>query len=104
MEIRVYSCDSWAIISGMKSWRETELVFEEMARLAAEGRTCALATLTKVEGSSYRRPGAKLLIRDDGSMLGNVSGGCLENDLRERAMRVIKTGVAEHVHYDTGAD
>lgn len=88
----------------MKSWRETAQVFEEIARLAVEGRRSALATLVKVEGSSYRRPGAKLLIRDDGSLLGNVSGGCLENDLRERAARVIATGQSEQVHYDTGAD
>ena len=79
-------------------------MFEEIARLAQAGRASALATLIKVQGSSYRRPGAKLLIRDDGTMLGNVSGGCLENDLRERALRVIESGAPEMVHYDTGAD
>ena len=88
----------------VKSWRETQLVFEEIRRLAAAGRKAALATLTRVEGSSYRRPGAKLLIRDDGSMLGNVSGGCLEEDLRERARTVIASGKPEAVHYETGGD
>jgi xanthine/CO dehydrogenase XdhC/CoxF family maturation factor len=88
----------------MKSWRETQLVFEEIRRLAAAGRTSALATLVRIEGSSYRRPGAKLLIRDDGSMLGNVSGGCLEEDLRERALKVIASGKPEAVHYETGGD
>jgi len=88
----------------MKSWRETQLVFEEIRRLAAAGRKAALATLTRVAGSSYRRPGAKLLIRDDGSMLGNVSGGCLEEDLRERALKVIASGIPELVHYETGSD
>jgi xanthine/CO dehydrogenase XdhC/CoxF family maturation factor len=88
----------------MNTWRETQAVFDEMACLAAAGRACALATLTRAEGSSYRRPGARLLIRDDGSMLGNVSGGCLEADLRERALRVIRTGRPESVHYDTGGD
>ncbi len=88
----------------MKSWRETLEVFGEMARLARAGRKSALATLTHVVGSSYRRPGAKLLIRDDGAMLGNVSGGCLENDLRDRAVRAIATGKPEDIHYDTGED
>jgi xanthine/CO dehydrogenase XdhC/CoxF family maturation factor len=88
----------------MKTWQETARVFDELARLRDAGRKAALATLVKVEGSAYRRPGAKLLIRDDGSMLGNVSGGCLENDLRERALRVIGSGRPEPVHYDTGSD
>lgn len=88
----------------MKSWRETEQVFREIVRLSAAGRSSALATLTRVVGSSYRRPGARLLIRDDGSLLGNISGGCLENDLRERALRVIASGQPEEVHYDTGSD
>lgn len=88
----------------MKTWQETALVFAEMSRLMALGRRCALATLVRLEGSSYRRPGAKLLIRDDGSLLGNVSGGCLESDLRERAQGVLRTGACELVHYDTGGD
>ncbi len=88
----------------MKSWRETQLVFEEIRRLAVAGRKSALATLVRIEGSSYRRPGAKLLIRDDGSMLGNVSGGCLEEDLRERALAVMASQQPTAVHYETGSD
>lgn len=88
----------------MKTWQETARVFEDMARLLDAGEACALATLVQLEGSSYRRPGAKLLIRADGTMTGNVSGGCLENDLRERAQAVLKSGRCELVHYDTGAD
>lgn len=88
----------------MKTWQETARVFGEMAALLAAGRGCALATLVRLEGSSYRRPGAKLLIRDDGSLVGNVSGGCLEADLRERALALIRNGGTEQVHYDTGGD
>lgn len=89
----------------MKSWRETSLVFGEIEALLAARRACALATLVKLEGSGYRRPGAKLLIRDDGTLLGQVSGGCLENDLRERATRLIKTGgEPELIRYETGGD
>ena len=89
----------------MKSWRETALVFREIETLLAAGRAGALATLVNLEGSGYRRPGAKLLIREDGSMLGQVSGGCLENDLRERALRLLANrGEPELVHYDTGGN
>ena len=44
----------------------------------------ALATLVAVKGSSYRRPGARLLLLSDGTHLGSISGGCLEEDLRAR--------------------
>jgi len=88
----------------MKHWQETTSIFLELARLGAEGQTAALATLVWVEGSSYRRPGAKLLIHGDGGLTGNVSGGCLEADLRERGQRVMQTGVPESVHYETGED
>ena len=60
-----------------------------------------LATLTSVEGSSYRRPGARMLISDDGRRIGSISGGCLEEDLIERSRRVAASGRAELVVYDT---
>ena len=53
-----------------------------------------LATLTTVEGSSYRRPGARLLLTADGQRLGSISGGCLEEDVLVRACRVLATGLA----------
>lgn len=88
----------------MKTWRETEQVYGALRQRLAEGRPAAVATLIQLEGSSYRRPGAKLLIGDDGALLGNVSGGCLEEDLRERGRKALQTGRPERVHYDTGAD
>ena len=89
----------------MKSWHETARVFAELERLHENGETAVLATLVRLEGSSYRRAGAKLLIRLDGSLLGQVSGGCLEEDLRERALKLLAArGAPELVHYDTGAD
>jgi xanthine dehydrogenase accessory factor len=64
----------------------------------------ALATLVGVEGSSYRRPGARLLLLPNGKHVGSISGGCLEEDLRERAGRVLATGCSEIATYDTIAD
>src|SRR5499427_6724762 len=88
----------------MKHWRETAQIVDRVAALASRGRRAAIATVIRIEGSSYRRPGAKLLIEDDGRTLGGVSGGCLEADVREIALNVIDTGTPRLLHYDTGDD
>lgn len=59
-----------------------------------QNKEVALATLIKVEGSSYRQPGARLLITADGSYSGSLSGGCLEEGVSEVAKEVIEDGVA----------
>jgi xanthine dehydrogenase accessory factor len=71
---------------------------------SAAGQPAALATLVKVEGSSYRRPGARLLLLPDGTRIGSISGGCLEEDVMERARRVLVTGKSELAVYDTTAE
>lgn len=88
----------------MKIWNETSDVLKAAQACLAGDQSCAIVVLTKVKGSAFRRPGAKLLIRADGSMTGNVSGGCLENDLRERAIAAMQSGRQDMVHYDTGSD
>lgn len=88
----------------MKIWNETFEVLSAAHAGIQGGHPCAIVILTNVKGSAFRRPGAKLLIRADGSMTGNVSGGCLENDLRERALKAMQTGHQETVHYNTGSD
>jgi len=50
-----------------------------------QGGAAALVTLVRVEGSSYRRPGARLLVSTDGSTVGSISGGCLEAEVAKRA-------------------
>jgi xanthine/CO dehydrogenase XdhC/CoxF family maturation factor len=54
----------------MKHWRETSEIADRVVALAAMGRRVALATVVRIKGSSYRRPGARLLIEDDGRTLG----------------------------------
>lgn len=71
---------------------------------SAAGQPAALATLVKVEGSSYRRPGARLLLLPNGTRLGSISGGCLEEDVMERARRVLASGSPELAVYDTTAE
>jgi xanthine/CO dehydrogenase XdhC/CoxF family maturation factor len=60
-----------------------------------------LATLVAVEGSSYRRPGARLLLLADGTRTGSISGGCLEDDVVLRAQHVLHSGRTETATYDT---
>ncbi len=65
------------------------------------GKRCALATVVQVEGSSYRRPGARMLISEDGKLTGAISGGCLEGDAMRKALNVINEQVPALVTYDT---
>lgn len=88
----------------MKRWKETAQIFGRVHRLPAAGRRAALATVVRVQGSAYRRPGAKLLIEQDRQTMGSVSGGCLEADVSEVALQVLREGAARRLHYDTGAD
>lgn len=81
----------------------------EIARIlatldTAAGQPAALATLVQVEGSSYRRPGARLLLLPDGTRIGSISGGCLEEDVLERARRVLASGRSGLAVYDTTAE
>jgi xanthine dehydrogenase accessory factor len=59
-----------------------------------------LATVVATAGSTYRKPGARMLIMADGSYLGLLSGGCLESDLQLHAQQVLESGVPRAVEYD----
>jgi xanthine dehydrogenase accessory factor len=69
-------------------------------RERAAGRAVALGLLVDTAGSTYRKPGALMLIAANGESAGLLSGGCLEGDLREYARSVIDTGKARLVSYD----
>lgn len=60
-----------------------------------------LATVASTIGSTYRKPGAQMLIAGDGRSAGLLSGGCLESDLLERARSVLDTGKAAAIDYDS---
>ncbi len=64
------------------------------------GTPLALATVVATEGSTYRKPGARMLIDGAGTSCGLLSGGCLEGDLAEYARAVLDTGVARLIEYD----
>ena len=65
------------------------------------GKQSALATVVSVEGSSYRRPGARMLVSDDGMLTGAISGGCLEGDALRKALLVMQQQKPMLVTYDT---
>jgi len=88
----------------MKQWLETREVLDFLARVRAGGKRAALATVVRVRGSAYRHEGAKLVVAEDGSTAGNVSGGCLEQDVREVALQVIRAGEPQLRSYCSSAD
>lgn len=62
-------------------------VLETASRWLSQGRGVQLYTVVTTWGSSPRPPGAMLAIRDDGRLVGSVSGGCIEDDLIDRLRR-----------------
>jgi xanthine dehydrogenase accessory factor len=65
-------------------------VYDEIARLRREGRRCALATIINVRGSIPSVAAAKMLVRDDGSIVGTIGGGCVEAEVWQGAREVMK--------------
>jgi xanthine dehydrogenase accessory factor len=66
-----------------------------------KGIKTALATVVYVEGSSYRRPGARMLVEEDGRMTGAISGGCLEGDALRKALLAIHQNQNKLVTYNS---
>ncbi|MEY2529826.1 MAG: xanthine dehydrogenase accessory factor [Verrucomicrobiota bacterium] len=80
----------------MKEIRDILRVFE-----VYRGQPIALATLVRAKGSSYRRPGARMLVCTDGMTVGSLSGGCLEEEVASRAFEVMRMGTPSLLSFDT---
>ncbi|WP_342511636.1 XdhC family protein [Sporosarcina sp. FSL K6-1522] len=65
-----------------------------------DNRPVVLAMIVHVEGSAYRKEGSWMIIQEDGTRLGVISGGCLESDLQMRSQELFETGKVEIVQYD----
>ena len=82
----------------MKEIKDIIRSFDEAQK---QGRQTALATVVHLDGSSYRRPGARMLITDEGQLTGAISGGCLEGDALRKALLVMSQQRSMLVTYDT---
>lgn len=83
--------------------KEFQEIIEKVSQFNA-GERAVLATVVDVVGSGYRRPGARMLIDENGFGIGTVSGGCLEADVLERAKKVLDSGEPIVITYDTTKD
>jgi xanthine dehydrogenase accessory factor len=81
--------------------KEIKNIIAAFKEAQQQGRHTALATIVHVEGSSYRRPGARMLVEDNGRMTGAISGGCLEGDALRKALLAIHQKQNTLVTYNT---
>jgi xanthine dehydrogenase accessory factor len=81
--------------------KEIKDIIKSFEKANSLGKRTALATVVQVEGSSYRRPGARMLICEDGQLTGAISGGCLEGDALRKALLAIQQQENKLVTYDS---
>lgn len=81
--------------------KEINEILKAYSQAKSEGKKTALATVVKVEGSSYRQPGARMLVTEDGLLTGAISGGCLEGDALRKAILSIHQKQNKLVTYNT---
>src|SRR5579872_6014351 len=79
-------------------------VYEEIVRLRKLGQKSALATIVAARGSIPSFESAKLLVREDGSMIGTIGGGCVEAEVWTAAREVIETEKPKHLTFSLGQD
>ena len=84
--------------------KDFKTIVTEFRKVDISHRKAALATVVKVRGSSYRSPGARMLITDDGKWIGSISGGCLEGDALRKARQVMMDNAPMTVTYDTSEE
>jgi len=75
-------------------------IFEEIRRLRREGRKAVLATIVQIRGSVPSFQTAKMLVRDDGSTMGSVGGGCVEADVWAAAQDVLREEKSKIMQFD----
>jgi xanthine dehydrogenase accessory factor len=79
-------------------------IYDEIVRLRKLGQKCALATIVNVKGSIPSYESAKLLVREDGSMMGTVGGGCVEAEVWNAAREVLDTEKPKNLSFSLGQD
>jgi len=79
-------------------------VYEEVVRIRRSGQKCAIATIVQVNGSIPSYESAKLLVREDGSMVGTIGGGCVEAEVWNVAREVMESEKPRHLTFNLGQD
>ena len=79
-------------------------IYDEIVRLRRLGQKAAIATIVQVRGSIPSYESAKLLVREDGSMVGTIGGGCVEAEVWNAARQVIETEKSKHLSFNLGQD
>ncbi|MBM3776463.1 MAG: xanthine dehydrogenase [Acidobacteria bacterium] len=79
-------------------------VYDELVRLRKLGQKAAIATIVQVRGSIPSYESAKLLVREDGSMMGTIGGGCVEAEVWNAAREVIASEKPKHLGFSLGQD
>jgi len=92
------------LLTNQRHLKELQDIVNAYDKAIKSGRQTALATVVLVEGSSYRRAGARMLITEDGQLTGAISGGCLEGDALRKARLAMVQSKPMLVTYDTTDD
>jgi xanthine dehydrogenase accessory factor len=79
-------------------------IFDELVHLRRLGQKCALCTIVQVNGSIPSYESAKMLVREDGSMVGTIGGGCVEAEVWTAAREVIESEKPRHLNFTLGQD
>ena len=75
-------------------------IYQELANIAVKGERAVLATVVSSRGSAPRKAGTKMLIKGDGTLVGSIGGGNVEQAVQEKALAVMKSGEPQMVHFD----
>ena len=79
---------------------EIKLLFQTLAAWQKIGKKAVFVTVVDLEGTSYRRPGVRMLISEEGEYVGAVSGGCVEKEIERQSQSVFASGKAKMMTYD----
>ena len=79
---------------------ELKAIFKHFQIAHAQGLPCALATVVALDGSSYRKPGVRMLFDVNGNSTGAVSGGCVEKEILRQAQSVFESHIPKVITYD----
>ncbi len=75
-------------------------IYQELVNVTSKGEQAVLATIISSHGSTPRKAGAKMLIKEDGTFVGTIGGGGTEHKIRQKVTEVMKSGQPQIVHFD----